>query len=241
MDNVDNLLKFAIEAHGGLNAWNKLHTLHANVSIGGALWDLKGLPGLFNNTRVELKLHSQHVITHLVDVDERIVFAPNQISLESEAGKILETRIGPRSAFAGHSADSKWDKLHAGYFSSYALWGYLTTPFLYSYPGFDPREIDLWHENGERWRVLQVTFPDGYAAHTRTQYSYFGEGGLLRRHLYTVDVLGGAHGANYAFEYRAVDGVMLPTRRRVFAYNDARQKVAEPVLVSIDLSEIRFT
>lgn len=41
---MDNLLTLAIEAHGGLNAWNKLETLHANVSIGGALWDLKQLP-----------------------------------------------------------------------------------------------------------------------------------------------------------------------------------------------------
>ena len=79
-----------------------------------------------------------------------------------------------------------------------------------------------------------------YAAHTRTQYSYFGEDGLLRRHLYTVDVLGGAAGANCAFEYRAVKGVILPTRRRVFAYDTDRQKVPEPVLISIDLNEIDF-
>ena len=115
-----------------------------------------------------------------------------------------------------------------------------TTPFLYTYPGFEVQEIEPWHEDGERWRVLQVCFPDGYAAHTRTQYSYFGEGGLLRRHLYTVDVLGGAQGANYASEYRALDGVTLATRRRVVAYDGARQKVPEPVLVSIDLSEIHF-
>jgi hypothetical protein len=111
---LDNLLKFVIEAHGGLNAWNKFESLRAGVSIGGALSDLKQLPGLFKNTRVELKLRYQHVITHLVDVEERIVFTPNQISLESEAGKILDTRIDPRSAFARHSADGKWDKLHAG-------------------------------------------------------------------------------------------------------------------------------
>jgi hypothetical protein len=223
---LDNLLKYAIEAHGGLNAWNKVQSLHANVSIGGALWDLKQLPGLFKNTRVDLKLRDQHVITHLLDVDEQIVFTPNQISLESESGKTLETRLDPRSAFAGQSADSKWDKLHAGYFCSYALWGYFTTPFLYSYPGFDAQEIAPWYENGERWRVLQVTFPDGYAAHTHMQYACFGEDGLLRRHLHTVDVLGGATGTNYAFEYRAVDGVMIPTRRRVFAYDGDRQKVS---------------
>ena len=88
--------------------------------------------------------------------------------------------------------------------------------------------------------MLEVTFPEEYAAHTRRQYSYFGEDGLLRRHLYTVDVLGGAQGANYASEYRALDGVTLATRRRVVAYDGARQKVPEPVLVSIDLSEIHF-
>jgi hypothetical protein len=237
---LDSLLKLALEAHGGVKAWNRLQSLKANASIGGALWDRKQLPGFFKNTRVELKLQYQHVITHLVDLNERIVFTPNQISLETESGDFLDTRIDPRSAFAGQTADSKWDKLHAGYFCSYALWGYLTTPFLYTYPGFEVQEIEPWHEEGERWRALQVCFPDRYAAHTRTQYSYFGEDGLLRRHLYTVDVLDGAQGANYASEYRSVHGVTLATRRRVVAYDDARQKVPAPILVSIDLSEIHF-
>ena len=237
---MDNILAYAIQAHGGLNAWNKLQSLHVNASIGGALWDQKGLPGIFKNTRVQLDLQSQRVVTHLVDLDERIVFTPNQVSLESESGKTLRTRIDPRSAFAGQTANSKWDKLHAGYFCSYALWGYLTTPFLYTYAGFEAHEIEPWHENGERWRVLKVTFPDGYAAHTRTQYSYFGEDGLLRRHLYTVDVLGGAQGANYAFEYRTVNDLKIATRRRVLAYDVDRKKVPEPVLVSIDLGEVEF-
>jgi hypothetical protein len=59
---LDSLLKLALEAHGGLNAWNKLQSLQANVAIGGALWDQKQLPGLFKNTRVELKLQHQHVL-----------------------------------------------------------------------------------------------------------------------------------------------------------------------------------
>jgi hypothetical protein len=235
---LDNLLKFALEAHGGLKAWSKLQSLRANVSIGGALWDMKQLSCVFENVRVELNLSYQYVVTHLRDTKERIAFTPNQVSLESESGNTVDACNDPRSRFSGHSGDSKWDKLHAGYFSSYALWGYLTTPFLYTHPGFAAQEIDPWDEDGERWRVLRVRFPDEYAAHTRTQYSYFGEDGPLRRHLYTVDVLGGARGANYASDYRAVDGIMLPTRRRVFAYDDARQKVGGPILVSIDLSEI---
>ena len=237
---MDSLLKLAIEAHGCLDAWNKFQRLQANVSIGGALWDQKQIPCLFENARIELKLQYQHVIIHLVDLGERIVFTPNQVSLETESGDCLDTRMDPRCAFVGQTADSKWDKLHAGYFCSYALWGYLTTPFVYTYPGFEAHEVEPWDEDGERWRVLQVSFPDEYAAHTRTQYSYFGEDGLIKRHLYTVDILGGAQGANYATGYRAVDGVMLATRRRVVGYDSARQKVPDPVLVSIDLSEIHF-
>jgi hypothetical protein len=170
------LLKLAVEAHGGLSAWEKLQGLRANVSVGGALWDLKHTPGLFAKINVELKLRYQQVLTHLLDDAQKMVFTPHQVSLESESGETIETRDDPKSAF-GQSAETKWDKLHAGYFNSYALWGYLTTPFLYTYPGFDAREIDPWHENGERWRVLRVTFPDGYATHTRTQY-YFGETGF---------------------------------------------------------------
>ena len=33
---LDNLLKIAIEAHGGLNAWNQFESLRASVSSGGA-------------------------------------------------------------------------------------------------------------------------------------------------------------------------------------------------------------
>ena len=238
---MDKLLKLAVEAHGGLGAWNRLRTLKANVSIGGALWDLKNLAGLFQNTRVDVKLHHQEVVTHLPDLNEKIRFVPHQVSLESEDGNALETRDDPRLAFAGHTQDTPWDKLHVGYFSSYALWGYLTAPFLYTYPGFEAEEVAPGREIGERWRVLKVTFPEEYAAHTRTHYSYFGEDGLLRRHLYRVDILGGAQGANYAYDYRTIERVKLPTRRRVLGYKGDLQKVPAPVLVSIDLSDIAFT
>ena len=58
---MDNLLKIAIEAHGGLNAWNQFESLRASVSIGGAFWDQKELPGLFNNGRTDLKLRRQQM------------------------------------------------------------------------------------------------------------------------------------------------------------------------------------
>ena len=93
---------------------------------------------------------------------------------------------------------------------------------------------------GETWRRLQVTFPERVKAHTRRQISCFGPDGLLRRHDYTVDVLGGPTGLNYASAYRTVDGIVIPTKRRVFAYEGDFQPVREPLLVAIDMGEITF-
>ena len=94
-----------------MKAWNNLQSLRANVSIGGALWDLKQLSGLFENTRVELKLSYQHVVAHLVDLEEKIVFTPNQVSLESESGKTLDTRVDPRSSFTGHFREQEMGQI----------------------------------------------------------------------------------------------------------------------------------
>jgi hypothetical protein len=78
------------------------------------------------------------------------------------------------------------------YFSRYALWNYLTIPFLYTYPGFATEELAAWRENGEQWRTLKVILPDSIASHWREPVAYFGPDGLLRRHEYRVDIIGGA-------------------------------------------------
>jgi hypothetical protein len=57
---------------------------------------------------------------------------------------------------------------------------------------------------------------------------------------YTVDILGGTAGANYALELREVDGIVVPTKRRIYGYQDDHQVVPDPVLVAIDIGEIAF-
>jgi hypothetical protein len=50
--------------------------------------------------------------------------------------------------------------------------------------------------------------------------------------------LGGAPGLNYASDYREVDGIIFPTKRRVYAYKGNYQLVKGPLLVNIDMAEI---
>ena len=114
----------------------------------------------------------------------------------------------------------------------------MNVPFLYLREGFVTEEITPIEVDGEVWRRLQVTFPDHIKSHTRTQISCFGPDGLLRRHDYTVDILGGATGLNYASDYRDIGGIVIPTKRRIYAFEGDYQPVWDPLLVGIDMGEI---
>jgi len=86
--------------------------------------------------------------------------------------------------------ETPWDRLHLTYFLGYAVWNYLTAPFLFARTGFITRELEAHVEGRETWRVLQVTYPDDVPAHTKVQKLYFGDDFMLRRLDYTTDVLG---------------------------------------------------
>ena len=236
---MNSLLEYAIAAHGELARWKQLHAIVADVSVDGFLWLLKGRPGALANTQVVAQLQHQQLETYLCG-NEQISFSPNKLTIRDSHGEVLVTRDNPRFSFDALRPEDHWDDMQLGYFNSYALWQYLTAPFVFAYPGFEVEEVEPWSEDGEEWRVLKVTFPPTIISHSRVQYAYFGQDGLLRKQRYTVDVLGGAAGVNYATGYRELGGIMLPTERRVYGYNSQLERIPEPVLVSIHISHAQF-
>jgi hypothetical protein len=172
--------------------------------------------------------------------NKQATFEPSRIVIQSADGTLIEARDNPEGAFAGQQRETPWNDVHVIYFVGEALWTYLNIPFLYTYEGFTTEEIPSIQVEGETWRRLKATFPDTVKSHTREQISCFGSDGLLRRHDYTVDILGGATGLNYASEYRDVDGIIVPTKRRVYAYEGDYQLLKEPLLVAIDMGEIKL-
>ena len=170
--------------------------------------------------------------------DKRSVFEPHRVEIRRSDGGLIDARDEPEKAFDGHQLETPWDDLHLAYFTGEALWTYLNTPFLYTWPGFVTEEITPIEAGGETWRRLKVTFPDHIKSHTRQQISCFGPDGLLRRHDFTIDILGGAPSMLYASDYRDVDGIIIPTTRRGYAWQGDYQLVPEPLLVAIDMGEI---
>jgi hypothetical protein len=105
---------------------------------------------------------------------------------------VLEDRHHPRDAFVGHTMSTPWDQLHGLYFGGYALWNYINLPFLATRPGFDVEELAPWQDGpGRIWRRLRIAFPPEIHTHNRVQDLYIDHDGLIARHDYAPEILGG--------------------------------------------------
>jgi hypothetical protein len=237
---MTDLLSLAVKAHGGLDRWNKVTAIKVAASITGAIWFVKGKTDFLKNVALTVETRKERVTVDFPGQNKRAIFEPNRIVIETVNGTPIEARDNPEESFAGQQRETPWDDVHVVYFVGEALWTYLNVPFLYTYEGFTTEEIPSIQVEAESWRRLKVTFPDTVKSHTKEQISCFGPDGLLRRHDYTVDILGGATGLNYASDYRDVDGIIVPAKRRVYAYEGDYQLVKEPLLVAIDMGEIEL-
>jgi hypothetical protein len=235
---MNDLLAFAIDAHGGLDLWRQIRSIRVAASITGAIWFVKSQGDALKDVVLTADTLTQRLTVEFPGQDKRAIFKPQRIVIQHMNGTQIRDRDKPEQSFVGQQRETPWDDIHVIYFVGEALWTYLNVPFLYTQDGFVTAEIAPIEVDGEVCRRLQVTFPDHIKSHTRTQISCFGPDGLLRRHDYTVDILGGATGLNYASEYRDVGGIVIPTKRRIYAYEGDYQPVWNPLLVSIDMGEI---
>jgi hypothetical protein len=232
------LLDLAVKAHGGLDRWNRVKAIKVAAAITGAIWYVKGKGDVLKSVVLTAETRRERLTVDFPGQDKRAIFEPSRIVIETTDGTLIEARDNPETSFEGQQRETPWDDIDVAYFVGEALWTYLNTPFLYTHDGFTAEEISSIHVEGETWRRLKVNFPDNVKSHSKEQISCFGPDGLLRRHDYTVDILGGATGLNYASGYRNVDGIIVPTKRRVYVYEGDYQLVKEPLLVAIDMGEI---
>ena len=239
---MNSLAQLTLDAHGGLERWRRFEHVSAHLRNGGVLWALKRQQGVIDDVNVRVALRREWAShSPFVELNWRTSFEPHRVAIETTDGRVVEERLTPRDSFAGHGLDTPWDRLHLAYFAGYAMWTYLTTPFLFTMDGVATEELQPWHENGETWRRLKATFPPGIATHSTVQIFYVGSDGLLTRHDYDAEVLGGSPAAHYVHEYQEISGILVPTRRKVLGRRPDGTPAPEPLIVTIELSEVEFT
>lgn len=239
---MNSLVQLTMDAHGGFERWRRSDHVSAHLRNGGVLWALKHQQGVLDDVNVRVALRREWAShSPFLKANLRTSFEPDRVAIETTDGCVVEERLQPRDSFVGHGVDTPWDPLQLAYFAGYAMWTYLTTPFLFAMDGVATEELQSWPENGEMWRRLKVTFPHSIATHSTVQMFYFGSDGLLRRHDYDAEVLGGSPAAHYVHDYQEFSGILVPTKRRVLGRGPDGTPAPDPLIVTIDLSEVEFT
>jgi hypothetical protein len=239
---MTRLLDAVLAAHGGLERWRQFSTIEATIVTGGDLWQIKGQSQDPAPRRMTVALHREWASVHPFGAaDQKTDFTPERIAIEKLDGHVVAEQSNPRESFSGHGFTTPWDPLQRAYFNGYALWTYLTTPFLMMLPGFTVTEIDPIEDNGERCFGLQAHFPDRFASHSNLQEFYFDSDFLLRRHDYRVDIAGGFAAIQYVYDMVEADGIKLPSKRRAYRCDANGRLIADELMVSIDVSDIHLT
>jgi hypothetical protein len=217
---MNELLARIIDAHGGMDRWKGFEKVDATIVSGGGLFALKDVTQDPNPRRMTVWLHEERSsVLPYGAPDQRTMFTPERIAIEKLDG---------------------WDPLHRAYFNGEALWTYLTTPFLLAMDGVRVEETESWREGSETWRVLRAHFPGSIETHCLIQDFFFGEDLMLRRHDYSVNIAGGFRAAQLTSDYSAANGIRLPTKRRAYTRGPDRRPIPEMLMVSINISEVRF-
>lgn len=240
------LLDDVIEAHGGRKRWSEAKEVRAHVRSGGLLLRSKGKGRCFRDYGVTVSTREPSAVFEPYPRSGSSgVFAADSVRVLDAEGNVVEEREDPRDAFSGRSGlrrNLRWDNLDALYFAGYAMWNYLTIPFLFDWEGFETREGEPLEAGSESWRRLEVTFPEGFPTHCREQCFYFDPQWLLRRHDYTPEVVASfANAAHLVSGHRQVDGLVFGTHRHVVPKAPGGRPLPGPNVVWIDLDSVSVT
>jgi hypothetical protein len=199
----------ALEAYGGEVVWRGAHTVPATVTVGGLLFQQKGI-NIPPHARFTVDVQRPHTVIDPVDGSGDVgILDGFSVTIESSDGKVLEQRDDARRQLQNASLSTRWDRLNLVYFLGYAFWGYFTLPYQLM------RTDIVWTELGDG--ELQADYGSNLPVHSRIQRFWFDtKTGLLRRNDYApvaaalnVDV------ANVVFEHRTFNGIPYASKRRV--------------------------
>lgn len=239
--NLATRLHDALDAHGGLARWHTFDRVQATLVSGGLLYALKGQPADDSPRRIQVGLRrAWTALQPFGAVDQRMAFRAGRTAIEKLDGTVVAEAADPRATFAGHVLDTPWNPLQRAYFSGYALWTYLNSPFLLTLPAVGLYPVDPIEDDGEVLHGIGAEFPADLPTHSRRQSFFFSSDGLLRRHDYRVDIAGSFAACQYLDDYTVADGFPVPLTRRAFRCDEHGMPHRDRPMVAMRFSDVSF-
>ena len=199
----------ALKAYGGDAVWKSATSIESTVTVGGLLFQLKGI-NIPPHATITVDVERPHtVIAPVDDAGDVGVLDGFSVRIETPGGKVLEQRADARQHLQNASVTTKWDRLNLLYFLGYAFWGYYTLPYQLMRTDIE------WTELGDG--LLQADYGSNLPVHSTIQRFWFDtKTGLLRRNDYTpVAADPNARVANVVFEHAVSTGIPYTSKRRV--------------------------
>ena len=220
------LLDEAITAHGGRAAFEALGAVSLTLTCTGIALPTRGRRGALDHVRVHAALDRLQLRYDDWPRPGQAGIVDGWTSrIEDEDGRTLAERHGRRRKLV-------WDHLNVLHFAGYALWSYLTAPFLYARADIGVDELP--------GRRLRLTLPKEIPSHSARQTVHLDGAGRIARLDYTAEVFGRwASAANLCLDYETVDGVVIPSRRRVVPRAPGGLALPGPTLVGIRIDDLQ--
>ncbi len=232
------LLREVVAVHGGMERWGSCEVVEATLTTDGLAFRSRFQGGRLRGKRVRVEPHRRTVrIDDYPEQGSSGIWTPDFVSIRTESDVVIE-RESPRRSFDRFSRNFRWDAGDLLYFCGYALWNYLSFPWLLTDPGV---EISQRHTSDGSF-ILDAIFPDGLPTHSRHQSFHFTSEGQLLRHDYTANVIGRwATAANRCLKSELANGLRLYTRRLVTPRLGRSFVFKAPALVWIELENVRVS
>src|SRR5260370_20847327 len=199
----------ALAAYGGQAVWKAATTVESTVTVGGLLFQVKGIT-IPPHARITVDVQRPHTVIAPVDESGDVgVLVGFSVMIVAPGGRILEQRADAQEHLQNSSLTTQWDRLNLLYFLGYAFWGYYTLPY-------ELMRTDIeWTELSDG--LLQADYGTNLPVHSRIQrFSFDRKTGLLRRNDYTpVAATPSARAANSVFDHGVSDGIPYTSKRRV--------------------------
>jgi len=233
------LLREVMDAHGGFAAWDRAKAVRTVMSTGGVLFLMRTTRDAFHQTEVLVDLHAPRTEIHdFPRGGQKALFTPRRVWIEDRDGQVLAERYDPRASFRGVRKQLHWDHLDSVYFAGYAVWNYITAPYLLCRSDVTIEEGASCVDKGRTWRGLNATFADPVPTHSTKQVFYFDSRARLRRHDYHAEVIGPyAVASHYCDDHLKLGKAVFPTRRRVVPRIGSGKTLPFPTLVWIRIHE----
>ena len=86
---MTDLLTKTLQAYGGRDRWNQLTSISAHKRFGGAIWDIKQVPGIVDDGEVTVWVKDQRTsLRPFTAPDLKTAYTPDRVGIETLDGDI---------------------------------------------------------------------------------------------------------------------------------------------------------